>query len=81
MADAPSPTDDAGGPEPDSYAAAMAELEEILAEIEDDTVDVDVLTAKVARAATLIRWCRHRIDGARVDVERIVAGLDPESPG
>lgn len=67
------------GPEPTSYADAMAELEVILAEIEDDAVDVDVLTGKVARAALLIRWCRGRIDGARVDIERIVAEIDPEA--
>lgn len=70
----------AGGGAPTGYAAAMAELEAILAEIEGDAVDVDVLTDKVARAAVLIRWCRGRIDGARVDVERIVAELDPGSP-
>jgi exodeoxyribonuclease VII small subunit len=68
------------GPEPTGYAEAMAELEAILAEIEDDAVDVDVLTRKVARAAQLVRWCRGRIDGARVDVERIVADLTPDAP-
>ncbi len=68
------------GPEPAGYAEAMAELEAILAEIEDDAVDVDVLARKVARAAHLVRWCRARIDGARVDVERILADLDPEPP-
>lgn len=81
MADPEAPlADDPGGPEPVGYAEAMVELEAILAEIEDDAVDVDVLTRKVARAAVLIRWCRGRIDGARVDVERIVADLDPETP-
>ncbi len=77
MADATSatgPTPDTG-PEPAGYAQAMAELEAILAEIEDDAVDVDVLTAKVARAAHLVRWCRARIDGAKVDVERIIDDL------
>ena len=64
--------------EPLGYAEAMAELEAILAEIEDDAVDVDVLTRKVARAAQLVRWCRGRIDGARVDVERIVSELAPD---
>jgi len=73
MADAPVPD------EPESYAAAVDELEAILTEIEDDAVDVDVLTRRVARAAVLIRWCRGRIDGARVDVERIVAELEPEA--
>ena len=81
MAEPVAPTsDDAGGPEPTGYAEAMAELEAILAEIEDEAVDVDVLTRKVARAARLIRWCRGRIEGARVDVERIVAELDPDTP-
>lgn len=82
MADAPGPAPDPSpdGPEPESYAAAVDELESILAEIEDDAVDVDVLTRRVARAAVLIRWCRGRIDGARVDVERIVAELDPDDP-
>ena len=69
------PSPDAG-PDPVGYAEAMAELESILAEIEDEAVDVDVLARKVARAAHLVRWCRGRIDGARVDVERIIADLD-----
>lgn len=76
------PSDDAtpdAGPDPAGYSEAMAELEAILAEIEDDAVDVDVLTRKVARAAHLMRWCRGRLDRARVDVERIVAELDPEA--
>lgn len=59
------------------YAAAMKELEEILDEIERDDVDVDLLSAKVTRAAELIRLCREKIHATRVDVEEIVAGLDP----
>ena len=78
MAEDASPTAEPG-PEPEGYAEAMAELEAILAEIEDDAVDVDLLTRKVARAAQLVRWCRGRIDGARVDVERIVADLAPDT--
>ena len=76
---APDAAPDAG-PDPVGYAEAMAELEAILAEIEDEAVDVDVLARKVARAAHLVRWCRGRIDGARIDVERIIADLDPDQP-
>ena len=42
---------DAAPPAEIGYAAALAELESILAEIEDDAVDVDVLAARVRRAA------------------------------
>jgi exodeoxyribonuclease VII small subunit len=58
------------------YADALAELEAILEEIEDDAVDVDVLATRVKRAAELLRVCRSRITAARVEVTQIVAELD-----
>ena len=58
------------------YAAALAELEEILDQLEDDNIDVDVLSSKVERAAELIRLCRGRIRAAQMSVEEIVAELD-----
>jgi exodeoxyribonuclease VII small subunit len=60
------------------YAAALGELESILAEIEDDAVDVDVLAARVRRAAELLRVCRERITSARDEVGQIVAELAPD---
>jgi exodeoxyribonuclease VII small subunit len=58
------------------YADALAELEGILADLEDDGIDIDLLGEKVARATALIRLCRDRITSARVQVERVVADLD-----
>jgi exodeoxyribonuclease VII small subunit len=65
-----------GAPDEPGYAAALAELEAILADLEDDDVDVDVLGPKVRRAAELIRVCRAHIGAARVDIERIMVDLD-----
>ncbi|RMH83130.1 MAG: exodeoxyribonuclease VII small subunit [Actinomyces sp.] len=62
------------------YAEALAELEDILDELERDDVDVDILTRRVERAAALIAHCRSRIDAARVTVERVVAGLGAPTP-
>lgn len=59
-----------------TYARALDELEAILAELEDETLDIDRLAARVARAAGLIRLCRARIAHTRLEVERIVADLD-----
>lgn len=58
------------------YADAVAELEEILAQLDGDDVDVDHLAAQVRRAATLITLCRDRLTSARLEVTRIVADLD-----
>ena len=63
------------------YADALAELEEILDQLEDDDVDVDVLSSKVERAAVLIRLCRGRIRAAQLSVEEIVADLDDLTNG
>ena len=64
--------------QPESYAAAVAELDAILAAIERDEVDVDVLSKKVARAVTLVQFCRERLAAAEVEVERVVADLGGE---
>ena len=58
------------------YAEALAELEEILTELERPDVDVDVLASKVQRASELIKLCRDRIGNARMQVEKVVDGLD-----
>jgi exodeoxyribonuclease VII small subunit len=69
----PSPPDDLTDL---GYSDALAELEGILADLEDDGIDIDLLGTKVARATALIRLCRDRITSARVQVERVVADLD-----
>jgi exodeoxyribonuclease VII small subunit len=59
-----------------SYNDALAELDEILSELEGDTVDVDHLGIRVKRAAELIALCRGRISAARLEIESVVADLD-----
>jgi exodeoxyribonuclease VII small subunit len=63
------------------YAEAMAELEEILDELESDALDVDVLAERVQRAGELIKTCRARITRAQADVDRIVADLEEFEAG
>lgn len=57
------------------YAEAVAELEAIISALEGDQLDIDGLSDKVARAATLIEVCRGRIERARVEVDKVVADL------
>lgn len=71
--DAPTPPEQLG------YRGAMRELDQILDELEADDVDVDLLATRVERAASLLRFCRERVNGARTEVERVVAELEPES--
>ena len=63
-------------PSEPGYSDAMAELERILAELEGDDLDVDVLADRVQRAAELLTLCRARITRAQEDVDRIVTDLE-----
>ena len=78
----PSPSSgpgDPGGDDDISYAEAQAELDAILHELDGDEVDVDVLGARVRRAAELLRLCRSRIATARFEVEQVVGELEVEA--
>lgn len=67
---------DAATAEELDYAAAVAELDQILAELEDESLNVDILTERVKRASELITFCRQRITSAKLGVEQIVADLE-----
>jgi exodeoxyribonuclease VII small subunit len=61
-----------------TYSEAIDELAGILDELEGDEIDIDRLASEVRRAAALIRFCRGRIDDARVEVEQIVTELEAD---
>jgi len=58
-----------------NYAEASGELDEILDAIEQGSADVDVLSEKVERAATLIKLCRDKLAKTELKVEKVVADL------
>ena len=62
--------------QPTTYAGALAELDNILDELESADVDVDQLAERVRRAAELIATCRERIGAARMQIDEVVAGLE-----
>jgi len=62
-----------------SYTEASTELEAILAEIESGEADVDELSAKVERAATLIQLCRTKLAKTEMQVKKAVADLTEDT--
>jgi len=48
-------------PETISYESALAELQELVTELQGDAVSIDGLSAKAKRAAELIQFCREKL--------------------
>lgn len=57
------------------YTEAFEELETIVREIEEGEITVDELSAKVKRAAQLIKICKTKLTTTEEDVERILQEL------
>jgi len=62
-----------------TYEEQIEELEEIIARIEDETIPVDELSAKVKRAAELIRKCRAVLEATGQEVDDILKNIDPKN--
>ncbi|WP_324671755.1 exodeoxyribonuclease VII small subunit [Hymenobacter sp. GOD-10R] len=61
-----------------TYRQTIEELETILRALENDTVDVDDLTARVQRSAELIRLCKQKLRHAEAAIDRVFDTLDEE---
>lgn len=59
-----------------TYEIAYNELQEISAEIESETVSVDLLAEKVKRAAVLIAFCQAKLKSTESEVNKIIAQME-----
>lgn len=64
-----------------SFGEAVTEVEEILARLEDDEVDIDQLGQEVARAVALLQVCREKLTKTEGEVRDLVAGLQADDTG
>ena len=61
-----------------SYDAAMQEIQNIVAELQNDSVGVDALAEKVQRASELIRLCREKLRQTEADVTDALGDLNAQ---
>ncbi len=61
-----------------NYTEAIEELENIVAEIENEDISVDELSAKVKRAAELIRICKNVLYKTEEEVNALLKEMQDE---
>lgn len=55
-----------------TYNQAITEVEAIVRQMQDSTVDVDKLAGMVTRATELIAYCNEKLKSAQAEVEKAV---------
>jgi len=60
-----------------TYTEAVAELEQILAELENNSdVNMDVISEKVKRAAVLMDFCKKQLHQLDKELEKMLEELE-----
>ena len=59
-----------------SYKEALAEIEEILQQIENNELDVDELAEKVKRVSVLLKLCKDKLQKTNDQVEQILKEME-----
>ena len=60
-----------------TYTEAVAELETILADLENNSeVNMDVISEKVKRAAVLMDFCKKQLHELDTELEKMLEHLD-----
>ncbi|MDR1882112.1 MAG: exodeoxyribonuclease VII small subunit [Prevotella sp.] len=59
-----------------TYGEAMQELQDVMHRIENEGLDVDVLLEEVKKAAGLIKFCKDKLQGTNVEIQKILDQIE-----
>jgi|ADurb_Cas_02_Slu_FD_contig_21_322105_length_674_multi_4_in_0_out_0_2 exodeoxyribonuclease VII small subunit len=62
------------------YTDSIAEIEQILAQIENDELNMDELSEKIKRVNLLIKGCKKKLFETEQEVEEIIKSMDNNQP-
>ena len=80
-ASATAPTDNPALPLPDTYEAAMGELEQLVARLESGDLPLDQLMGGYQRGAALLQFCRDKLQAVEAQILVLDKGtLQPWAP-
>ncbi len=59
-----------------TYKEALAEIEQIVSNLENDKLDIDQLSIAVKRVTELIKFCKDKLKETGDEVEKTLQSLD-----
>jgi exodeoxyribonuclease VII small subunit len=63
-----------------SYTQAIAELENLVSQMESAEISIDELSEKVKRASFLIKLCREKLVSTEIEIGSILSSLESQLP-
>lgn len=57
----------------ETYSQAMARLEKIVSQIDNNELEIDELAEKIQEANTIIAFCRDKLTKADQEIEKLLA--------
>ncbi|HMM12219.1 MAG TPA: exodeoxyribonuclease VII small subunit [Bacteroidales bacterium] len=63
-----------------TFEEAFKELEDIVRSLENNTLTIDDMAARIERASQLVAFCRDKLTSTDLEVQKILRNLD-QSPG
>ncbi|MCB2194967.1 MAG: exodeoxyribonuclease VII small subunit [Bacteroidetes bacterium] len=61
-----------------SYNEAVLEIEDILQQIENEELDIDLLSDKVKRVSYLLKHCKKKLTQTESEVQKILDDIETE---
>lgn len=59
-----------------NYSEAVIEIEEILQSIENDELDIDVLSEKIKQVSELVKYCKKKLKQTESDIQQIIEEIE-----
>lgn len=63
-----------------TYSAAFAELESIVTDIENASIEIEELSEKVKRAAWLLKFCREKLTRTESEINEALGKEAEQQP-
>ncbi|HSA04835.1 MAG TPA: exodeoxyribonuclease VII small subunit [Tenuifilaceae bacterium] len=60
------------------YSEAISEIEDIVAQIESNELDIDELTDKLKRVSELLKFCKAKLRSTEEEVQKIMKDFAEE---
>ena len=61
-----------------TYSQAIGKLEQLVAQIENNELDIDTLGSKLKEAQDLIKFCKSKLYKTEEDIKKILEQTDKE---